>query len=733
MMLKFFSLLSLLGLSSYLVGQQSPGIQTENDLGVGDLVRSVFIKGSCRNVSNITSIGNDTLSIGQFSAGGNSIALNQGIILSTGDIALAEGPNRDNETTFAFGALGSDPDLDQLATSDLYDLTGIEFDFVPLADRVTFRYVFASEEYCEFVGTSFNDVFGFFVSGPGINGPFSNNAINVATLQGTDVVVSINTINHLDNSTSFINNGVNVNSTGDCGIIESAQFPELIEYDGFTVPLTATIDVIPCETYHIRLLITDVGDDRLDSAVFLESNSFDLGEPINVIAEVPGSDMPIAFENCVDGRFVFERRDNNNISQDQVVEYNISQTSSAINGVDFSAIPMSITIPAGESSIALPISIIEDNIVEGPENIQLELIYDCDCIDPEFSELIINEASELSISFENIEVCIDQAFSISPEIRGGVMPYEFLWSNGVNMATLQESVNSDTDYTVTVTDFCRTTSSANVDIDIQSQPSASLSGNFTLCEVAATGIPATLEGNPPWRLEYSIDGNQQEVVENIISTPFFINTPTEGTYELTAFSDAFCDGIVQGFAEVESPFIVEAEIISPSCFNSTDGSIEITQLEAAAPFTLEWSIDTEDELFLDSLSTDTIRLRIIDSNDCVFEEVFELGPESTDFIECASIYIPNIFSPNNDGINDVFSIFFSDDSGIVNIISFQVYNQWGELMYNQANFLPRDGDIGWRGDFKESSIQSDVYVYKINIAFEDGSTHIISGEVTILL
>ena len=189
-MVKLFTLLFCLGLASMLMAQ---GIQTENDLGVEDLIKNVFIKGNCRNATNITSIGNKDLSIGQFTSGISSIALREGIILSSGDISLAEGPNNDNESGRSFGMESNDPDLRRLATSTLYDVTGIEFDFVPIDNRVTFRYVFASEEYCEFVTTSFNDVFGFFVSGPGINGNFSNGGINLATLDPNNEPVSINT------------------------------------------------------------------------------------------------------------------------------------------------------------------------------------------------------------------------------------------------------------------------------------------------------------------------------------------------------------------------------------------------------------------------------------------------------------------------------------------------------------------------------------------------------------
>ena len=731
-MVKFFVLFCCLSLSSNLLAQK--GIQTENDLGVEGLIKDIFIKGSCRNVSNISSIGNEIFSIGQFKDGADAININDGIILSTGDIDLAHGPNRDGESSFAFNTSSNDLDLSELATSDLFDVTGIEFDFVPLADRVTFKYVFASEEYCEFVGTSFNDVFGFFVSGPGISGPFDNNAINVAniaTLIGTNEDVSINTVNHLDNATFYVDNVTNVDAER-CSSGFNIERQDLIEYDGFTIPLTASFPVIPCETYHIRLVIGDVGDANLDSAVFLETKSFDLGEPVNVRAEVPGSSEAIAYENCVDGQFVFTRSPFSPISEDLTIEYSISPDSRATSGVDFLEIPSSVTIPAGETSLTLPITVIEDNRMEDFENIKLELVYDCNCIDPTLSELIISETSNLSANVEEIMVCANQAFSITPEISGGVPPFDFLWGTGIDTVTFQGSVTEPTQYTLTITDFCGNSSLVVADIGIQSIPKATLTGIFNLCETAATGIPVLLEGNSPWELGYSIDGVEQVPIENIQVSPFFLSTPTEGNYELTSFNDVFCEGRAIGNAEVESTFIIDTDIVPPSCFNSMDGSIEITQLDAISPFSIEWNIEKEDDLFLENLIEDTYTLSIVDGDGCLYEKSFDLSAASNNIIDCAPFYIPNSFSPNNDGVNDIFSIFFNTPSGIENIISFQVYNRWGVLLFEQTDFIPDNGAIGWKGDFKGRPLDFGVYVYKIIIAFEDGSTLLTSGDVTLL-
>ena len=336
------------------------------------------------------------------------------------------------------------------------------------------------------------------------------------------------------------------------------------------------------------------------------------------------------------------------------------------------------------------------------------------------------------MNFEEILVCADQPFSITPEILGGVPPLDFLWNTGVDTETMEGRVTEPTEYTLTITDFCGNTSVGMVNIDIQDLPSATLTGNFNLCETTDTGIPVELEGNPPWTIVYTIDGIEQIPIVNIQSNPFFLETPSEGTYLITSFNDEFCTGNVMGTAEVETSFFVDTEVIPPTCFNSSDGSIEVNQLDAIPPFTTSWNVQTEDDFFLDNLEAGTYILTIVNGDGCIFEETIELTATSVDFTECAQIFIPNVFSPNDDGINDIFSIFVDENSGIESIISMKVFNRWGALIFEQNNFIPDNGNTGWTGDFKESPLNPGVFVYMINIAFEDGSTLLKSGDVTLL-
>lgn len=226
------------------------------------------------SVSNIRFTG-DNRSRGTFNSFQSNIGIEEGLILSTGRVYNAIGPNNSEglDGSEQFGSQG-DGDLSSLVGGDTYDASVLEFDFVPLSDSVVFNYVFASEEYIEFVKDQYYDVFGFFLSGPGIVGPFTNNAINVALIPGTTNPVNINDVNHLDNSQYYIDNGD--------GTAAFSQFSNVrvTQFDGFTVKMRAVLYVQSCERYHIKLAIADVNDEDYDSAVFLEKGSFSLSEPV---------------------------------------------------------------------------------------------------------------------------------------------------------------------------------------------------------------------------------------------------------------------------------------------------------------------------------------------------------------------------------------------------------------------------------------------------------------------
>ena len=221
-------------------------------------------------VNNISFIG-DSAQLGWLTQGDAvSLGINEGLVLSTGVAASVS--NGSNMPGGNWSNTISNPDLSGLTGFPTYDLAQLDFDFIATGDSMTFQFVFGSAEYPEWVGSAFNDIFGFFVNGPGIAGPYTNGAVNLALVPGTNTAVSINTINADTNATLF-----NDNST--------LLIPNLF-CDGYTVPMNAAIGgLVVGETYHITLAITDASDAALDSWVFLGGNSFQQFCTVNFLEE----------------------------------------------------------------------------------------------------------------------------------------------------------------------------------------------------------------------------------------------------------------------------------------------------------------------------------------------------------------------------------------------------------------------------------------------------------------
>lgn len=199
-----------------------------------------ILTGSGATISNVVITGSKS-AIGSFSDA-TDLGLDNGVVLSTGDIADVKGPNNASGSGDGLGTAGS-PALDAIVSPFLtHDAAIIEFDVVTESPTFAIRYVFGSEEYREFVDSEFNDVFAFFVNGA-----------NIALTPGSAQPVTINTINHLRNQALYKDN-------------EGGADTQL---DGYTAPLLAVAVVEPNTVNHIRIAIADASDSILDSAVFI--------------------------------------------------------------------------------------------------------------------------------------------------------------------------------------------------------------------------------------------------------------------------------------------------------------------------------------------------------------------------------------------------------------------------------------------------------------------------------
>ena len=94
------------------------------------------------------------------------------------------------------------------------------------------------------------------------------------------------------------------------------------------------------------------------------------------------------------------------------------------------------------------------------------------------------------------------------------------------------------------------------------------------------------------------------------------------------------------------------------------------------------------------------------------------------------VYIPNVFSPNDDGANDYWTLFTKAD--LKEITLMEVYTRWGDLVFRKANFQPNDPTQGWDGKFKGERLNPGVYVYRIEILHGDDLEESLAGDVTII-
>ncbi len=239
------------------------------------LVENILIDSDCINNINVTSVvggdfGGIDQSYGYFDATGTTFPFQSGIILSTGRLNNVPGPNASLSDDNATDWVG-DADLEYvLSESGTINATILEFEFTSVASQVSFNYIFASEEYQENNANTcqFSDLFGFLIRRSGSQDQYSN----IAIVPNTNIPVKVTTVTPgvpgscpPENETYF-------------GSFNDSTAP--INFNGQTDVLTATANVIPYETYQVKLVIADEFNYRYDSAVFLEAGSFELSSDI---------------------------------------------------------------------------------------------------------------------------------------------------------------------------------------------------------------------------------------------------------------------------------------------------------------------------------------------------------------------------------------------------------------------------------------------------------------------
>ncbi len=388
------------------------------------------------------------------------------------------------------------------------DVCAIEFDFVATGDTIRFNYVFGSDEYLAWINSQYNDIFGFFLSGPGINGPYADNAINLAEVPGSDpqLAITVSSVNNVTNSAYYVDNPGN----------------ETLCQNGYTVKLTAESEVECGETYHIRLAIADGSDTALESIVVLESGSFESNSVVEVdlSIDVGGPDANIIYEDCGEALLTFTRPLETIIDIEEMVIIDYS-ASTATNGVDFTLLPDTVFFPPFVSVQEFPLDAFEDGIPEGTETVVMEILNLAACsgggLTSYFEFDIADEPDPLIVDGYQSTLCVGDSVLLEPIIEGGYGNYHYDWdcNPGVDEPTYNYVPAAAGEYecTVTVSDTCGMPEDPGIfDIIVEEYPELTveiLGGDLVLdCNGFAEVFAEAEGGNPPYTYSWEFQDGQ---------------------------------------------------------------------------------------------------------------------------------------------------------------------------------------------------------------------------------
>jgi len=317
----------------------------------------------------------------------------------------------------------------------------------------------------------------------------------------------------------------------------------------------------------------------------------------------------------------------------------------------------------------------------------------------------------------------DGTVTVAP--TGGTPGYSYVWNNGATTPSILGVPTGN--YAVTVTDQngCKSIASSFVD-------------SPTMVIAQAQIVDATCDGYADGSITVlNPSGGMGPYLYSINSTTFgpdsiFFGVEA-GYYTITVQDAAGCEFELNNQVVDDNPPILIDIAQTPSIEILLGDSIQlIPTVTPTLPYTYNWSPSeglscTDCEIpWAAPWETTTYNLLVTDTLDgCTAEE-----PITVIVDKQRNVYIPNAFTPNGDGVNDVFHVF--GGPGVTNIKVMTLFDRWGELVFEGENLPPSDPTYGWDGRFRDQHMNPGVFVYYIEVEFIDGEVIPYKGDFTIL-
>ncbi len=720
----------------------------------------------------------------KFYATNTNLGIDSGIIFTSGQAINAIGPNNgccDGTNNF----LPGNANLSALCGQPTFDACILEFDVLMNTDTLKFNYVFGSDEYPEWVGTVFNDVFALWLSGPGIVGQK-----NLAIVPGTSFPVTISNVNCTIGFGAYYVCNDPANTLCPPAYNCPTSVPATtIEYDGLTKVLEAKHPVVPGQTYHLTFAIADAGDGIYDSGVFVEADFLKqikvdiLSDTFNFINPFNGELTVV--EGCKQGVFNFYT----DLYHTDTVYVPIVIGGTAVNGVDYIWINDTIMFLPYDSMASIFIGAYPDGLAEGSETI---IIYTIDpCTNLPIDSMVMYLIDEFPFTVSNDTTICEQGVAT---LSATYSPYyTYAWSppTDVACATCAQTTATPSNTTIFIVgvglDNCVKYDSVQVTVDVIQpyagedrdicegdttqllasggtayswSPPTALSNPFIANPLAyptdTTVYIVTVQGNYPLCFDY--DTVRVNVVPDVIVqagvdtavcsgmpvqlwasggvqyvwTPNeYLNNTTIANPVATPYATTLYKVIVtNAYGCVDSQEVLLE--VFPEPVVTVNQPYEIFLGESAQLFahcglgsSYEWHPPTylNDPRIYNPVSTPsediTYQVKITTADGCTY-----FASTSVKIIHDLLVVIPNAFTPNGDGINDLFKPIFR---GSYDLHQFKIFDRWGNTLFSASH--PEEG---WDGSYRGKEAEVGTYVYYLEIVDGNGTLQTKKGFFTLL-
>ena len=461
---------------------------------------------------------------GTFTSTGTILSMSSGVLLTNGHASACAGPegalvSYNNGTA---GDAAMSPFLP--AGVNTYDACILEFDMIAAGDSIGFNYQFGSEEYRTGVCTQYTDVFAFFISGPGIVG-----APNIALVPGTTIPVEVNSVNDgiPGSSGGAIGNctSLGAGSPFTSYYIDNTGGTDL-SYRGYTTKFRAVHAVTPCDTYHLKLSIVDAGNAIYDSGVFLEgssltTNTYAFNHADSMGATIDGISHTIV-KGCSPATIDIVAAHPNPVATTIALSFG----GTAVNGIDVTAIPSTVVMPAGATSVSVNVQGIPTPAA-GTKTLVVYIGGSCGILDS--VSINIMDTPSAIILTPDTTVCAGQSFQIM--VAGDAdLTYSWAPPAGLSITTVMEPICTplaNTTYTMTATlpgsgcaAIIRT-----ITVSVASGTLTALSNDTTICYGSSAQLFAVGSASSVYSW-FPATGLSSTSIPNPVATPFVTTTYT---------------------------------------------------------------------------------------------------------------------------------------------------------------------------------------------------------------